>query len=76
MPANLKLPGAALALYGPASDAVHVEGVRAFGELHRAQALALVAACDVFVRPTLADGDSVSVREIGRLQSRVSFKSA
>ena len=58
-----KLPGAALALYGPASDSVRGEGVRAFGELHRAQALALMAACDVFVRPTLADGDSVSVRE-------------
>jgi glycogen synthase len=58
-----RLPGAALALYGPASDSVHEDGVRAFGELHRAQALALMAACDVFVRPTLADGDSVSVRE-------------
>ena len=58
-----KLPGAALALYGPASDSVHEAGVRAFGELHRTQALALMAACDVFVRPTLADGDSVSVRE-------------
>ncbi len=58
-----RLPGAALALYGPASDSVRGEGVRAFGELHRAQALALMAACDVFVRPTLADGDSVSVRE-------------
>ena len=58
-----KLPGAALALYGPASDSVRGDGVRAFGELHRAQALALMAACDVFVRPTLADGDSVSVRE-------------
>ena len=58
-----RLPGAALALYGPASDQVHEAGVRAFGELHRGQALALMAACDVFVRPTLADGDSVSVRE-------------
>jgi len=58
-----KLPAAALALYGPASDSVHEDGVRAFGELHRGQALALMAACDVFVRPTLADGDSVSVRE-------------
>lgn len=58
-----RLPEAALALYGPASDSVHEDGVRAFGELHRAQALALMAACDVFVRPTLADGDSVSVRE-------------
>ena len=66
-----RLPEAALALYGPASDAVHEDGVQAFGELHRAQALALVAACDVFVRPTLADGDSVSVREALALGRRV-----
>ncbi|HET9753259.1 MAG TPA: glycosyltransferase family 4 protein [Myxococcales bacterium] len=58
-----QLPGAALALYGPGSESVAAEGVHAFGELHRPQALALMAACDVFVRPTLADGDSVSVRE-------------
>jgi glycogen synthase len=45
-------------LCGPASAAVKL-----FGELHRPQALALIAGCDVFVRPTLADGDSVSVRE-------------
>lgn len=66
-----RLPEAALALYGPASDAVHEDGVQAFGELHRAQALALMAACDVFVRPTLADGDSVSVREALALGRRV-----
>jgi len=58
-----QLPGAALALYGPGSESVSAERVHAFGELHRPQALALMAACDVFVRPTLADGDSVSVRE-------------
>ena len=60
---RVKLPGAALALYGPGSDSVHEDRVHAFGELQRGQALALMAACDVFVRPTLADGDSVSVRE-------------
>ena len=70
------LPNARLALYGPGSEA---PGHRPdtgpktetrspkppfrFGELPRPQALALIAACDVFVRPTLADGDSVSVRE-------------
>jgi glycogen synthase len=37
--------------------------VHGFGELPRPQALALISSCDVFVRPTLADGDSVSVRE-------------
>jgi glycosyltransferase involved in cell wall biosynthesis len=33
------------------------------GELPRDRALAVVAASDVFVRPTLADGDAISVRE-------------
>src|SRR5262249_30625646 len=44
-----KLPSAALALYGPGSDSVHGEGIAGFGELHRPQALALIAASDVFV---------------------------
>jgi hypothetical protein len=56
-------PSARLALYGPGSESTRAAGVQPFGELHRPQALALIAACDVFVRPTLADGDSVSVRE-------------
>ena len=64
-------PRARLALYGPGTlelDTVRLAGpaapaVHAFGELHRPAALALIAASDVFVRPTLADGDSVSVRE-------------
>jgi glycogen(starch) synthase len=67
-----RLPSARLALYGPGSEAFapkpqarspRPEGVHGFGELPRPQALAVMAACDVFVRPTLADGDSVSVRE-------------
>jgi glycogen(starch) synthase len=65
-----QLPQARLVLYGPGSEAVHADGVQGFGELQRPQALALMAACDVFVRPTLADGDSVSVREaiaLGRI---------
>jgi glycogen synthase len=68
---RVKLPDAALALYGPGSDSVRDAGVHAFGELHRPQALAVMAACDVFVRPTLADGDSVSVREALALGRRV-----
>jgi len=56
-------PRAVLAIYGPGTEELSGDGVRGFGELHRAQALALLAACDVFVRPTIADGDSVSVRE-------------
>jgi len=65
-----QLPLARLALYGPGSETVRAEGVQGFGELQRPQALALMAVCDVFVRPTLADGDSVSVREaltLGRM---------
>jgi glycosyltransferase involved in cell wall biosynthesis len=57
------LSHARLALYGPGSEDVRAEGVRGFGELSRAQALAVTAGCEIFVRPTLADGDSVSVRE-------------
>ena len=57
------MPSAALALYGTLTEQVKAPGVRGFGELMRPQALALIAACDIFVRPTLADGDSVSVRE-------------
>jgi glycogen synthase len=67
-------PRARLALYGPGTELLGAEvarlcgagvasAVHAFGELHRPTALALIASCDVFVRPTLADGDSVSVRE-------------
>jgi glycogen(starch) synthase len=57
------LPNARLALYGPGSEQVKAANVQGFGELARPQALALMAGCDVFIRPTLADGDSVSVRE-------------
>jgi glycogen synthase len=64
---------ARLALYGPGTGEMAgvvarlcgdaAPAVRCFGEVHRPAALALIAGCDVFVRPTLADGDSVSVRE-------------
>jgi hypothetical protein len=57
-PGTSQLGDMVLRLCGPASPAV-----KAFGEVHRPEALALIAGCDVFVRPTLADGDSVSVRE-------------
>ena len=64
-------PRSRLALYGPGTSQLEVvrpcgaaaPAVTAFGELHRPAALALIAGSDVFVRPTLADGDSVSVRE-------------
>ena len=64
-------PRARLALYGPGTAELDVAracgsaapAVRVFGELRRPAALAVIAGSDVFVRPTLADGDSVSVRE-------------
>ena len=65
-----QVPAARLAIYGPGSDAIRADGVTAYGELHRPQALAVMAGSDIFIRPTLADGDSVSVREalaLGRL---------
>jgi glycogen synthase len=69
--AALPLPDKGLIVHGPGTralaDDVSRRGLRhsvaLLGELPRERALAVVAACDVFVRPTLADGDSVSVRE-------------
>lgn len=65
------VPGAALVLYGPGSadDAwTHPDEKARFpilrlGEIERAQALAVMKAGDLFVRPTRVDGDAVSVRE-------------
>ena len=66
-------PQARLVVYGPGTELMAAEvarvcgsaasAVQSFGEVHRSAALALIAGCDVFVRPTLADGDSVSLRE-------------
>ncbi|MFZ5469173.1 MAG: glycosyltransferase family 4 protein [Myxococcota bacterium] len=66
-------PDLGLAVFGPgtrhrafqeAARAERVEGVlEDFGELPHDQALALLRGCDLFVRPTLVDGDAVSVRE-------------
>jgi glycosyltransferase involved in cell wall biosynthesis len=66
-------PKAGLVLFGPgprssqvAAEA-HREGLQDrvldLGELEHSSALAVIQACDAFVRPTTADGDSVSVRE-------------
>ncbi|MCU1277674.1 MAG: group 1 glycosyl transferase, partial [bacterium] len=62
-----------LVLYGPgthepalaaAARARGLDGsVHHLGELERRRALAVVATADLFVRPTLADGDAISVRE-------------
>ncbi len=58
-------PAAALAQGAP-----HGGGVLALGEIDHRAALGVLAACDVFVRATRADGDASSVREalaLGRL---------
>lgn len=63
-------PASRLAVYGPGTGEITAPGVSAYGELQRPSALAVMAGADVFIRPTLADGDSVSVREalaLGRI---------
>lgn len=65
-----ELPRARLALYGIGSAGLTRPSVHGFGQVQRETALAIMAGADVFVRPTLADGDSVSVREalaLGRI---------
>ncbi|HEY3447938.1 MAG TPA: glycosyltransferase family 4 protein [Myxococcales bacterium] len=72
--ASLRRPSLGAALFGPegtrpgrieeAAKAGGLSGrVHYLGELGHAGALAVMAASDVFVRPTLADGDALSVRE-------------
>jgi glycosyltransferase involved in cell wall biosynthesis len=62
-------PNAALAVFGPGTErgaaaALGLRGgVLALGELDHGSALGVVAASDAFVRPTIADGDALSVRE-------------
>jgi glycosyltransferase involved in cell wall biosynthesis len=68
---HARLPAAGLLLFGPGTRALAPEiarrhlrqSVALLGELPRARSLAVIAAGDIFVRPTLADGDAVSVRE-------------
>jgi glycosyltransferase involved in cell wall biosynthesis len=59
--------GATLAVFGPLA----VPGAISLGELDHAAALGVMAQSDVFVRPTRADGDAVSVREALALGVRV-----
>jgi glycosyltransferase involved in cell wall biosynthesis len=64
-----RAPRAGLVAFGPGSADGPLArrggagGVLALGEIPNEQALAVMAASDVFVRPTRADGDAVSVRE-------------
>jgi glycosyltransferase involved in cell wall biosynthesis len=58
-------PQAALVLIGPGLRRRELlrRNVYLFGELARAEALGLLAAADVVLRPSRADGDSITVRE-------------
>jgi glycogen synthase len=64
-----RAPRAALAVFGPGTErgpaaSLGLRGsVLALGELDHPAALGVMAASDVFVRPTFADGDALSVRE-------------
>ncbi len=70
---SYRYPDVGVAVYGPGThDEAFREDARAagvaglienFGELEHGEALAIAQAADVFVRPTRADGDAVSVRE-------------
>jgi glycosyltransferase involved in cell wall biosynthesis len=66
-------PEAGLVVAGP--DLRRAErtrpGVYWLGDLPRAETLGLLEACDVFIRPTRADGDAISVREALALGRRV-----
>lgn len=75
------LPDLGIAVYGPGSERLFAGGwaakrglegrVVGLGPIDHSASLALIAAADVFVRPTLADGDSLSVREALALGVRV-----
>jgi glycogen synthase len=68
-----ELPGVGLAVFGPGtrSEAFLADAreyqveelIEDLGELEHGQALALMARCDAFIRPTTHDGDAISVRE-------------
>ncbi len=60
-----RLPGAGLVTFGAGTEAPgwNREGRLGLGEVEHAVALAAMAAADVFVRPTRADGDAITVRE-------------
>lgn len=75
-----RFPDVGLAVFGSgtadpsfaaAARAHRVEGlIEDLGELDHGAALAVIGACDAFVRPTTADGDSISVREALTLGTR------
>jgi glycosyltransferase involved in cell wall biosynthesis len=66
-------PGVGLAVFGPGTRSEEFlrdarehrveELIEDMGELEHSRALALIARCDAFIRPTTHDGDAISVRE-------------
>ena len=64
-------PDAALVVTGHGVRRARQKGVYDFGQLARAEALGAIAMCDLFVRPSLADGDAISIREALALGRRV-----
>lgn len=60
-----RLPGAGLVTFGDGTEhpAWNGRGRLGLGEVEHAEALGVLAAADVFVRPTRADGDAITVRE-------------
>lgn len=58
-------PGAGLAVFGAGTEGPDWNGPGrlGLGELGHPEALGVLAAADVFVRPTRADGDAITVRE-------------
>jgi len=60
-----RLPGAGLAVFGAGTEAAawNGPGRLGLGELAHGEALAVIGEADVFVRPTRADGDAITVRE-------------
>jgi glycosyltransferase involved in cell wall biosynthesis len=57
------LPRAGLVAFGEGTERLAQPGVLGLGEISHAGVLAAIEAADVFVRPTRADGDAVTVRE-------------
>lgn len=76
-----RLPGLGCIVFGPGTDGVELRrsmeerrlerAVIPLGEIDHDEALGAIGLSDLFVRPTLADGDSLSVREALGLGARV-----
>lgn len=62
---RVRAPRAGLAVFGAGTEAPAWSGpgLLGLGEIGHGAALGVLAQADVFVRPTLADGDALSVRE-------------